>query len=425
MRTWSKDAHSRARWRSSVWVWALPLAALVVGLVGTAQAAPSTKKYQVTIAPATAAAGSTANYTLTLTNDSTSSQNLGSANVSVATGFTVNSVGTPTAPGGKSWSATPNASIIELRAATQSDSLAPGQSVSTSMSVTTACNANSAQTWSTVAKQANNFSGSGNDFKSLGDPALTVTQGGGTAARLVFVQQPPATAEKNSPFTVSVKAVDSCGFDTTSSQNASLAFGNNPGGATALSLTPQSLSSGTATFSGVTVDKSGVGYTLVASATGFQSATSNAFDVVDVLCVSSDPVCEATDDSGTTKVKTPAPPPGGTMAFTFSGLGTSFECGDGTLQTIGAQTTIDPDYPSGAAPIDVTLTWIGIVPQGGGVSHFTFCLSKDDGLSYTEVPECNKRATNLPCERSRNAAGVANLELVVRIAPDDPIGAIG
>jgi hypothetical protein len=409
------------RWRRSVW--ALALAALVVGLVGAAQAAPSTKKYQVTIDPVTAAAGSTANYTLTLRNDTTSSQQLGSANVSVPTGFAVNSVGTPTASGGKSWSAALSTNVIELRAASQSDSLAPGQSVSTSMNVTTACNANSGQPWGTVAKQANNFSGSGNDFKSLGDPALTVTQGGGTVARLVFVQQPPATAEKNSPFTVSVKAVDSCGFDTTSSQSASLAYGSNPGGATALNLTPQSLSSGTATFSGVSVDETGVGYTLVASATGFQSATSNTFDVVDALCVPTDLVCEATDDSGTTKVKTPAPPPGGTMAFTFSGLGTSFDCGDGTLQTIGAQTTIDPKGYT--QPIDVTLTWIEVVPQGGGVSHFTFCLSKDDGGSYIEVPDCNKRATNLPCERSRNATGVSSLEIVIRIAADDPIGSLG
>lgn len=409
------------RWRRSVW--ALALAALVVGLVGAAQAAPSTKKYQVTIDPVTAAAGSTANHTLTLRNDTTSSQQLGSANVSVPAGFAVNSVGTPTASGGKSWSAALGTNVIELRAASQSDSLAPGQSVSTSMSVTTACNANSGQPWGTVAKQANNFSGSGNDFKSLGDPALTVTQGGGTVARLVFVQQPPATTEKNSPFTVSVKAVDSCGFDTTSSQSASLAYGSNPGGATALNLTPQSLSSGTATFSGVSVDETGVGYTLVASATGFQSATSNTFNVVDALCVPTDPVCEATDDSGTTRVKTPAPPPGGTMAFTFSGLGTSFDCGDGTLQTIGAQTTIDPNGYT--QPIDVTLTWIGVVPQGGGVAHFTFCLSKDEGVSYFEVPDCNKRATNLPCERSRNSAGVANLEIVMRIAPDDPIGTLG
>lgn len=409
------------RWRRSVW--ALALAALVVGLVGAAQAAPSTKKYQVTIDPVTAAAGSTANYTLTLRNDTTSSQQLGSANVSVPAGFAVNSVGTPTASGGKSWSAALGTNVIELRAASQSDSLAPGQSVSTSMSVTTACNANSGQPWGTVAKQANNFSGSGNDFKSLGDPALTVTQGGGTVARLVFVQQPPATTEKNSPFTVSVKAVDSCGFDTTSSQSASLAYGSNPGGATALNVTPQSLSSGTATFSGVSVDETGVGYTLVASATGFQSATSNTFNVVDALCVPTDPVCEATDDSGTTRVKTPAPPPGGTMAFTFSGLGTSFDCGDGTLQTIGAQTTIDPNGYT--QPIDVTLTWIGVVPQGGGVAHFTFCLSKDEGVSYFEVPDCNRRATNLPCERSRNSAGVANLEIVIRIAPDDPIGTLG
>ena len=111
------------------------------------------------------------------------------------------------------------------------------------------------------------------------------------------------------------------------------------------------------------------------------------------------------------------------MAFTFSGLGTSFDCGDGTLQTIGAQTTIDPKGYT--QPIDVTLTWIGVVPQGGGVAHFTFCLSKDEGASYFEVPDCNMRATNLPCERSRNSAGVANLEIVIRIAPDDPIGTLG
>jgi protocatechuate 3,4-dioxygenase beta subunit len=68
---------------------------------------------------------------------------------------------------------------------------------------------------------------------------------------------------------------------TSATNSITLSIGNNPGSGTLFATTnPLNAVSGVATFSGVKIDKAGTGYTLLASATGLTSATSNAFDIV-------------------------------------------------------------------------------------------------------------------------------------------------
>ncbi len=405
----------------------LPAAILVVAVAGPAQAGPSTKFYGVTIAPTTAAAGSTATYTLTLRNSTDSTQTLGSANVNVpsSSGFAVTAVAPAVAPAGKTWSATLGSGAVQFRAASSSDALAPGQSVSTDLTVSTACNATTA-TWTSIAKQSNNFSGPpGNDFVRQGsDPVLTVTAGGGTLAALVFGQQ-PSRSEKNSAITpaVTVRGVDVCGNTATGATgDVSIALGTNPSGATLGGTLSKPFVSGVATFGDLTVDRSGLGYTLVASK-GALSATSSAFEVVDVLCTSADAFCEGEDEGQTTRINSPAPPSGGTMSFSFSGLGGTFSCGGTARSVIGAKTTVDPQGYT--EPIALTFTWDKAVTPGTGVANFVFCLSKDEGASYFEVLGCAKKNSRPPCEVSRSRTGVGDLEIVVLIAPDDPVGTLG
>jgi len=405
----------------------LPVAILVVAVAGTAQAGPSTKFYGITIAPTTAAAGSTATYTLTLRNSTDSTQTLGSANVSVpsASGFTVTAVAPAAAEGGKTWSATLGSAAVRLRAASSGDALAPGESVSTELTVSTACNATTA-TWESIAKQSNNFNGPpGNDFARQGaDPVLTVTAGGGTLAALVFGQQ-PSRSEKDSAISpaVTVRGVDVCGNAATGATGeVSIALGTNPSGATLAGTLSKPLVGGVATFGDLTVDRSGLGYTLVASKEAL-SATSDPFDVVDLLCVSTDAICESEDDGQTTHIMSPAPPAGGTMGFSFSALGGTFTCGGTARAVIGAQTTIDPQGYD--APIQLTFTWDKAVAPGTGVANFVFCLSKDEGASYFEPPACATKKPRPPCEVSRSRTGVGDLEIVILIAPDDPIGSLG
>ena len=103
----------------------------------------------------------------------------------------------------------------------------------------------------------------------------------GPATRLVFTTQPSAVAagQVMTPAVV-VEAQDALGnTDPRFSGAVTLTLVNNPGGATLSGGGPVNAVAGVATFSSLTVDKAGNGYTLGASAAGLGSATSTAFNV--------------------------------------------------------------------------------------------------------------------------------------------------
>ena len=101
-----------------------------------------------------------------------------------------------------------------------------------------------------------------------------------TAGQLVVTAQPPGVATVGLGFGLTVTAEDSSGNVETSFNGAVIvALDNNPGGATlggTLNVTAQS---GVATFSGLTLDQVGTGYTLQISGTGLGAATTSPFDV--------------------------------------------------------------------------------------------------------------------------------------------------
>src|SRR5438445_147294 len=80
---------------------------LVLGaLTGpVAGAATSTKFYTATVTPSTSISGGTTTYTFTVGDSSTSTQSLGSANITVPADFTSVSIGAVTPPPGKVWTA--------------------------------------------------------------------------------------------------------------------------------------------------------------------------------------------------------------------------------------------------------------------------------------------------------------------------------
>ncbi len=113
-------------------------------------------------------------------------------------------------------------------------------------------------------------------------PAITVALG--VAVKLGFTSQ-PGSSTINVPFTIQpVVAIQDAGGNTVTAAAAttvSLALGANPGGGTLTCSggNSQTTTLGVATFSGCAINNAGVGYTLVASATGYTSATSTAFTV--------------------------------------------------------------------------------------------------------------------------------------------------
>jgi streptogramin lyase len=113
---------------------------------------------------------------------------------------------------------------------------------------------------------------------SVTTSGITVTAA--TATQLVITQQPPATVKVSSAFALKASIEDTYGnVVTTASGTVSVAFASNPTGATlggALSVTT---SQGVASFTNLTINKTGSGYTLRVSSSGLTSATSNPINV--------------------------------------------------------------------------------------------------------------------------------------------------
>jgi hypothetical protein len=103
----------------------------------------------------------------------------------------------------------------------------------------------------------------------------------GAATKVVFTTQPSNAAAGASLGSVVATIEDASGNTVTgSSANVTLAIGNNagPGGVLSGTLTVAA-SSGVATFSGLSINVDGTGYTLTAASAGLTTGTSSAFNI--------------------------------------------------------------------------------------------------------------------------------------------------
>ncbi|PYO69270.1 MAG: hypothetical protein DMD69_03370, partial [Gemmatimonadetes bacterium] len=109
----------------------------------------------------------------------------------------------------------------------------------------------------------------------------TVTVNPATAAKLVFLV-PPGNATAGAVITPPPEVEIRDQFDnrvSSATNGVTMALGANPAGAILSGVGPVAAVSGVATFSNLSVDRAGTGYTLVASASGLSPATSTAFNV--------------------------------------------------------------------------------------------------------------------------------------------------
>ncbi|MDR3606704.1 MAG: Ig-like domain-containing protein [Oligoflexia bacterium] len=103
----------------------------------------------------------------------------------------------------------------------------------------------------------------------------------GPAAQLAFTTQPGGGAGGATWSTQPVVAVEDAGGNTVTGSSASiaLAIGTNPSSGTLSGTATLSASSGAASFSGLSINTAGTGYTLTATSSGLTSATSSAFNI--------------------------------------------------------------------------------------------------------------------------------------------------
>src|SRR5436190_1437508 len=122
-------------------------------------------------------------------------------------------------------------------------------------------------------------SASGGELAAPTSAAFDVAPG--PATHLEFTVEPStATAGAALAPPLQVSARDGEGnLVPTFTGSVSIAPGNNPGGATFSGTTPVAAVGGVATFFDLSLNKTGTGYTLTASASGFAPVTSTAFDI--------------------------------------------------------------------------------------------------------------------------------------------------
>jgi hypothetical protein len=161
---------------------------------------------------------------------------------------------------------------------------------------------------------------SGNDF-CLDDLAFGASQA--VYPRLMVTAQPPASVTAGSGFGLTVTAYDKSGHvDSSFNGTVTAALENNPGGATLGGTLTATAQDGVASFSGLTLDTSANGYTLLVSANGLASATTSPFNVTAAaatqLVVTTQPSGSVTAGSGFGLVIS-AEDNAGHVATTFSG----------------------------------------------------------------------------------------------------------
>ena len=113
--------------------------------------------------------------------------------------------------------------------------------------------------------------------------ALYVLSSLGTATKLGLLQQPTnavAGALISPAIRVQIQDANGNVVPSDNTTNVTLAIGTNPGGGTLSGAATVTASSGIAAFSGLSINKTGTGYTLVATSTpSLTGATSSAFNV--------------------------------------------------------------------------------------------------------------------------------------------------
>ncbi len=100
------------------------------------------------------------------------------------------------------------------------------------------------------------------------------------AKQLVITTQPPSSVAQSASFGLVLAIEDAYGNIVTSANNTvSIAIANNPGGAKLGGTTSVKAKNGYVTFTGLSINKKGTGYTLTISSSGLSGATTNAIQV--------------------------------------------------------------------------------------------------------------------------------------------------
>ena len=198
---------------------------------------------------------------------------------------------------------------------------------------------------------------------SGGLPAVTTTPITVTplpATQLVIATQPPATVANGSAFSIVAFIEDLNGHVVaTPSASVTLTLVTNPGGSTLNPVTVTTVN-GVATFSGLTLNKIGTGYTFQLTSTGLTSATTSAITVTPLaatqLVLTGQPPTTATVGVPfVTQVVVKAEDANGNVDPTFSGPVTLTLGTNTGSSTLGGTTTVFANAGVATFPTNLSL----------------------------------------------------------------------
>ncbi|MGO9813478.1 MAG: choice-of-anchor Q domain-containing protein [Isosphaeraceae bacterium] len=202
---------------------------------------------------------------------------------------------------------------------------------------------------------------SGSALGSSPTTAITVTPA--AASQLVVTAQPPASVLTDSGFSLVVSAEDPFGnVNPNFSSKVAVALVSNPGGATLGGTVSVTAQNGVATFSGLTLNEPGTGYTLSVSSNGLAAATTNPFNVT------------------LPQLVVTAQPPASVIAGSGFGLTVTAEDTSGNADTsFNGTVTVALTNNPGGGTLGGTLTVTAI----NGVATFSGLTLNEPGIGYT------------------------------------------
>ena len=416
--------------------------------VATASAAPSKKNYTVKVAVTkpTVGAVNPQNFTVTITNDRSSNTTLGSVNVTLPTGFTADSASTSRdgwAAGTTIVTDSQGTSTIQLRST--SNALAPTQVMVVQVHVSSPSNlpitaasltgCAGTATWSSSAKQSNDYNGTNNWFTLISSAADLTPLGSfawdpiGTTVNGVFAPAIYTTRAANYPSpSPTVRAFDTCGAPKTDySGPTTLAYSGAPDKVTVSgptwSTTPTPLSRVGTVAIAPTIAETSRKLTLTDNLTGISGA-SDPFDTQDRICTVADASC--TWGNGNSINASSNGPSQGSLGVGFNPV-VQFSCnGANNIVPLGQTViTIAPHGTSASStnPYQVTIVYSKQASGTGSANAFVFCISSDDGANWTTLPSCSAAAgTTVDCVFDQKRVTGGALQVILSLIGDPYVG---
>ena len=225
-----------------------------------------------------------------------------------------------------------------------------------------------------------------------------------TATKFVVAAQPPGMVNLYGDFGLSVMAEDSSGaLDTSYSGPITVALANNPDGASLGGTLDATLINGVATFSGLTLNEVGAGFTLQVANGKLTPATTNALSVAPLAA---------------THLVIATQPPGSIAADSSFGLVVNVEDALGNVASaFQGSVVLSLSSNPGSATLSGTLS----VTAVNGVATFTGLTLDQTGDGYTLLATSNGLA--VATTRALNVSPAVPTQLVIATQPPGSVAA--